>query len=360
MAKVPQPQWKELRAKHVRPGRTKVAGVCLHDTAGSGTHNDTLYLANPGDGRPVSVDFTVERDGSIWKLNPDLAKFYCSHAGRRTKFKGYINGQCNRVLVGIEIVQKANLSLSPVYTDAQVRSVAELCAWLCERFKLESSDITTHRNIITDGSRSDPRQFPFEGKGGFWQYFWEARGKGDEHEASYVIKKTPDISKQQRTHTVAEGDSLFGIAKQYYGKGNLYPLIEQANSLRNGLILPGQVLVIPDEPAKGDAYKAPAPTKKPAEPKKPTYAKKASTKTPSVPKKPTELKKEEPKKEPEKSSYGSKPGPQTHKVAAKDTLYGIARKYYGDGKLFPLIEKANDLKDGAIHPGQVLVIPEKK
>jgi N-acetyl-anhydromuramyl-L-alanine amidase AmpD len=242
-----QPTWTELRAKNIKAGRTKVLGVVLHDTAGSGKHGDTLYLANPGDGRPVSVDFTVERDGSIWKLNPDLAKFYCSHAGRKTRFKGMVNGQVNRVTIGIEIVQKADLSLSPTYTDAQVKSVAELCAWLTEKFKLATEDITTHRNIITDGSRSDPRKFPFEGAGGFWQYYWAAKGKGDEHEASSAIALTPDPTKSQRTHTVAAGDTLFGIAKKYYGKGNLYPLIEKANALKNGLILPEQVLVIPDE-----------------------------------------------------------------------------------------------------------------
>jgi N-acetyl-anhydromuramyl-L-alanine amidase AmpD len=242
-----QPPWTELKAKYIRAGRNKIQGVVLHDTAGSGTHNDTLYLANPGDGRQVSVDFTVERNGSIWKLNPDLAKYHSSHAGRRTKFKGLVNGQVNRGTIGIEIVQKANLSLTPVYTDAQVKSVAELCAWLAEKFNLATSDITTHRNIITDGSRSDPRKFPFEGAGGFWQYYWEAKGKGDEHEASTNIVKTPDPTKQQRTHTVVEGDTLFGIAKKYYGKGNLYPLIEKANALKKGLILPGQVLVIPEE-----------------------------------------------------------------------------------------------------------------
>lgn len=242
-----QPEWNDLKAKHIREGRTKIAGIVLHDTAGSGTHGDTLYLANPGDGRKVSVDFTVERNGSIWKLNPDLAKYYCLHAGRATKFKGLVNGQVTRGTIGIEICQKVNLSLSPVYTDAQVKSVAELCAWLTEKFNLATSDITTHRNIITDGSRSDPRQFPFEGAGGFWGYYWEAKGKGDEHEASAVIKKTPDVSKPERTHTVAAGDSLFAIAKKYYGKGSQYPLIEKANNLKKGLILPGQVLIIPDE-----------------------------------------------------------------------------------------------------------------
>lgn len=70
-----QPKWTELIAKYVKSGRLKIVGIVLHDTAGNGGHGDTKYLAHPTDGRRVSVDFTVERDGGIWKLNPDLEKF---------------------------------------------------------------------------------------------------------------------------------------------------------------------------------------------------------------------------------------------------------------------------------------------
>jgi len=229
-------------------GRPAILGIVLHDTAGSGTHNDTKYLANPQDGRRVSVDFTAERDGSIWKLNPDLDKFHCAHAGRATKFKGFMNNEVTRRTIGIEICQKADLSLSPVYTDAQIKAVANLCAWLVTQYKLTTSDITTHRNIITDGSRSDPRKFPFEGSGGFWQLYWEAMGKGDEHEVSVVMPKTPDIESGERSHVVALRDTLSSIAKKYYGKATLYTLIMKANGLQSDVIVPGQVLLIPPAP----------------------------------------------------------------------------------------------------------------
>lgn len=165
-----------LQAKYLAKRTQTIKGVVLHDTAGSGTHNDTRYLANPSDGRKVSVDFTVERDGSIWQLNPALTKFCCAHAGRHTKFKASRDAQVNHATVGIEIVQKANLSLQPLYTPEQVQAVAHLCAWLCQEFKLEPADITTHRNVITDGSRTDPRRFPFEGDNGFWYWFHYHRG----------------------------------------------------------------------------------------------------------------------------------------------------------------------------------------
>jgi N-acetyl-anhydromuramyl-L-alanine amidase AmpD len=169
---------RSLTAKNLFMRRGRILGIVLHDTAGSGLHNDTRYLANPGDGRKVSVDFTVERDGSVWQLNPDLKKYCCSHAGRATKFKGYFNASVNHTTVGIEIVQKADLSLRPLYPDAQVKAVADLCVWLCAEFKLDKADITTHRQIITDRSRIDPRQFPFEGDSGFWALFHAAQGTG--------------------------------------------------------------------------------------------------------------------------------------------------------------------------------------
>jgi len=177
MAQPKKPAWTELPARLMRKGRTGILGIVLHDTGGSGTHNDTLYLQSPGDGRTVSVDFTVERDGSIWKLNPDLPTYYCFHAGRSTQWRNYKNGEVNRVTVGIEIVQHAKLSLSPLYPLAQVQAVAALCAWLTYTYGLKASDLTTHRQIITDGSRSDPRKFPFDATDGFWRFYWEAYGK---------------------------------------------------------------------------------------------------------------------------------------------------------------------------------------
>lgn len=156
----------------------------LHDTAGKGTHNDTRYLHNPQDGRKVSSDFTVEEDGSIWKLNPDLPKYYCNHAGRATQWRTYKNSAVNRVTLGIEIVQSSELPLENLYPDEQVRSVANLCAWITSAFGLTASDITAHRQIITDGSRSDPRKFPFDDANGFWHYYWDAYGKSDNFIAS--------------------------------------------------------------------------------------------------------------------------------------------------------------------------------
>ncbi len=241
------PAWTEMRARYLGDGRPDgIVGVVLHDTAGSGGHGDTLYLANPTDGRTVSVDFTVERDGSIWKLNPDLEEHHAYHAGRATRFKGLVDGAVNRGTVGIEICQRDALPPSEPYPPAQVASVAAMCAWLTERFRLTTSDVTTHRQIITDGSRSDPRRFPFEGPGGFWERYWALKGRDEAFRTADAMTKTPDADAPERTYVVRRGDTLAAIAKRVYGRASAWERIRDANQLTGTVIVPGQVLNVPE------------------------------------------------------------------------------------------------------------------
>lgn len=52
---------------------------------------------------------------------------------------------------------------------------------------------------------------------------------------------------ENKTHTVQPGDTLWGLARKYYGNGALYPKIASANpGIKNpNLIYDGQVLIIP-------------------------------------------------------------------------------------------------------------------
>lgn len=71
--------------------------------------------------------------------------------------------------------------------------------------------------------------------------------------AAQLKKESPAVSNPAlssgRTYTVAKGDTLWGIARKYYGNGSLYTKIYQANSgrIKNpNLIYPGQILDIPE------------------------------------------------------------------------------------------------------------------
>ena len=56
---------------------------------------------------------------------------------------------------------------------------------------------------------------------------------------------------QQKTHKVVKGDTLYDIAKKYYGNGNLYPKIKEANKTKypslakNNIIQVKWELIIP-------------------------------------------------------------------------------------------------------------------
>lgn len=219
-------------------GKPFVGGICLHDTAGSGTHNDTLYLAHPGDGRVVSVDFTVERDGSIYQLNPDLENKCTFHAGRATKFvtAGRVlnNKAVTQSVIGIELVHRNNpVRDSPIWPALQIEAVAWLCLDLCKRFGLTKEQITTHEKIITDRSRSDPRNFPFDS---FWLYFNRAANAATLDPGTFELGR-PIV------YEVVKGDSLFKIANKF---GTSIEAIKSLNeiSTASNLIVPGQKLVV--------------------------------------------------------------------------------------------------------------------
>jgi N-acetyl-anhydromuramyl-L-alanine amidase AmpD len=204
----------------------KVRGIVLHDTAGAGTKNDALYLAHDPENRGVSVDFVVLKDGSVYQLNHNLEKNYTNHAGRKTRWvsKQLAGAAINRGTVGIEISQKAHIEdvPDPKYPPEQVDAVADVCAYLCKTFSLTKMDITTHKDLIIDGSRSDPRLFP-------WSQFWD--------------RFNIHIGGSPITHVVVSGDTLYGLANKY---NTTIEAIKALNGMNTAstLITEGQTLIV--------------------------------------------------------------------------------------------------------------------
>lgn len=224
-----------LRAKNLRgPQSRRVRGIVLHDTAGSGTVGDVHYLATDPEHRGISVDYVVTRDGTAWQLNPDPHRYYTFHAGRHTKFRDMINGGVNAGTIGIEISHKADPSKQdPEWPSEQVQAIADLCKMLCKDYGLTADDITTHAKIITDGSRSDPRKFPFS-------EFW-ARFNGDTEIAAPIAPADNVGNIVVYDIEVKAGDTLWGLAQKYKTTVEAIKSLNDMNTTSN-MITVGQHL----------------------------------------------------------------------------------------------------------------------
>lgn len=57
----------------------------------------------------------------------------------------------------------------------------------------------------------------------------------------------PQATKAATTYTVVRGDTMWGIARRYYGDGRLAWKLASYNGIKNAnLIYPGQKVTIPD------------------------------------------------------------------------------------------------------------------
>ncbi len=126
------------------------------------------------------------------------------------------------------------------------------------------------------------------------------------------------------THVVVAGESLFTIARKYYGSGKDWRRIADANpGVDPDRIKVGARLVIPAASAE---VAASPPRNAPREDAPPAPA----------------------------------AGPKTYVVEKGDSLYKIAQKFYGNGNDWRRIRDANSMKDGwEVRQGMKIVIPAR-
>ena len=72
------------------------------------------------------------------------------------------------------------------------------------------------------------------------------RDEDKEHQETQEPEGNPEMTVETIHHTVLKGETLWGLAKYYYGKGNEYKKIMKANGMKKSVIRPGMVLLIPD------------------------------------------------------------------------------------------------------------------
>lgn len=133
--------------------------IVLHHTGGHLT-GDLATLCAKG-GKKVSADFEIARDGTIFKLNPQLSTNYTWQAGV-SEWHGRKN--VNPFSFGVEQEHMPGDS----WPEAQIEATAEVCAYLCIRFGIDRLNIASHATVARPvGRKVDPENYP-------WRMFQDA------------------------------------------------------------------------------------------------------------------------------------------------------------------------------------------
>jgi nucleoid-associated protein YgaU len=144
--------------------------------------------------------------------------------------------------------------------------------------------------------------------------------------------KLRDPSAAGGTYTIAQGDTLYGIAMKHYGDARCAEIIEAANPGLNAKALRvGEKIVLPDKPPAAEKLPAPAAAPGAAPAAGPAAAPAAAGKV--------------------------------YLVQKNDTLIGISKRVYGDASMYRKIYEANkdilSSPNATLHVGQKLRLPEK-
>jgi N-acetyl-anhydromuramyl-L-alanine amidase AmpD len=132
-----------------RPYGSAIDCVVLHATAG-GLTGTLAWFRNPGSG--VSAHYVVAKEGTVYQM---VAEAMAAHHAGASSYQGRTG--FNDFSIGIEIVNR-NDGLDP-YPPAQFEAVADLVAYLVDRYGIQPAWVVTHAQVSTAG-KTDPRGFP--------------------------------------------------------------------------------------------------------------------------------------------------------------------------------------------------------
>lgn len=116
-----------------KAGRSIKYIVCHYTGTDASAFNNCKYFS--GGDRNASADFFIDKDGSIYQFNGDIANYYAWHCGDGNGAYGISNANS----IGIEVV-----SSGAEYTDAQKKALRDLVPWLMAKYGVSASNVVRH------------------------------------------------------------------------------------------------------------------------------------------------------------------------------------------------------------------------
>ncbi len=124
------------------------------------------------------------------------------------------------------------------YFKAVYDELLSLCADICRRNSLDPDTVVSHKEAYKKGYASNHKDIDH------WLKKHGKSMKGLRAEIAAVLKG--EQGERYVFHTVKQGESLWGIAKKYYGKGIKYTVIKKLNGMTGNRIYAGQRLIVKD------------------------------------------------------------------------------------------------------------------
>lgn len=172
-----------------KKGRSVKYAVVHYTGTDASAQNNCKYFG--GGNRNASADFFIDKDGSIYQFNKDLANYYTWHCGDGKGKYGISNSNS----IGIEVVSSGG-----EFTEAQKKALHELVMWLMEQFGIKAENVVRHY----DASRKSCPA-PYCGsvaKDTKWKLLHAYITGGEATSSSEPAKTTTTTSKKENTVTV--------------------------------------------------------------------------------------------------------------------------------------------------------------